>query len=224
MSILALSVYPPAEPGLASAGNLGAWSEERLVVAAKRGYSEAFGELCERNSTRIFRVANRITRNREDAEDAVQDSFLNAFVHLKDFDGRSRFTTWLTRIAINSALAKLRKRRGIREVSMDEPSPLSETHPHDELQDCAPNPEESFHQTERVEAISTAIAGLRPRIRKVVEFHHMQEHSIKETARILGITTTAAKSRMFHARTALRRMTILKCVEGPKVASAGRLR
>jgi RNA polymerase sigma-70 factor, ECF subfamily len=78
--------------------------------------SSPFGELCERHAKRVFRVIYRIMRNREDAEDAAQERFLNAFVHVKDFDGRSQFATWLTRIAINAALKKLRKNRGAREV------------------------------------------------------------------------------------------------------------
>jgi len=91
MSILMLSAFSSAQNNGIVTGNLEVWSEESLVAAARSGQRAAFGELCERNAKKIFRVARRITRNREDAEDAVQDSFLNAFVHLTDFDGRSRF-------------------------------------------------------------------------------------------------------------------------------------
>ena len=87
--------------------DLRAWSEEQLIAAAKTGKRAPFGELCERHMKQVSCVTRRIIRNREDAEDAVQDCFLSAFVHLKDFDGRSRFATWLTRIAINAALMKL---------------------------------------------------------------------------------------------------------------------
>jgi RNA polymerase sigma-70 factor (ECF subfamily) len=194
--------------------------EPELVAAAKSGQRDAFGELCERHAKKIFRVTQRITRNREDAEDAVQDSFLSAFIHLKDFDERSRFATWLTRIAINSALAKLRKKRAKREVPMDESSPAAEPQRQYEVPDSAPNPEEAFQLHERKEIVSAAIDGLRPRARKVVEFNQLQERSTKETAQILGISTAAVKARMFHAKTALRRMPMLKSVARSKWASA----
>lgn len=187
-------------------------SDESLVFAARSGHRAAFGELCDRYEKRIFRVTHRITRNREDAEDAVQDSFLNAFLHLKDFDGRSGFLTWLTRIAINSALAKLRKKRSIREVPIEDPSPDSLSRPQFELPDQAPDPEERYRREEKRRIVEAAVRGLRPRARKVVEFHQLKEFSIKETAKLLGISTSAAKSRMFHARVSLRRANSLRNV------------
>jgi RNA polymerase sigma-70 factor (ECF subfamily) len=159
-------------------------------------------------------------RHREDAEDAVQDCFLSAFLHLKDFDGRSQFATWLTRIAINAALAKLRKKRGIREVPMDEPSASLERETQREIPDEAPDPEETYRLRERRQIVNAAISELRPRVRKVVELHHLQEHSVSETARILGISVAAAKARMFHARVTLHRMPLLKNFETPNRASA----
>src|SRR5215469_11742650 len=100
--------------------DLRTWSEEQLIAAAKTGKGAPFGELCERHIKKVFRIICPITRNREDAEDAVQDCLLNAFTHIKDFDERSRFATWLTRIAINAALAKLRKNYRKREIPMKE--------------------------------------------------------------------------------------------------------
>jgi len=192
-----------SEQSDASAANdLRAWSEEQLIAAAKTGRRAPFGELCER----------RITRNREDAEDAAQECFLNAFVHLKDFDGRSQFATWLTRIAINAALMKLRKNRGAREVPIDEPKPSSEPVAQREFRHDAPDPEESCSLRERKRMVESAISGLRPRTRNVVELIHLQEHSIRETAQILGISTGAVKSRMFHAKIALLRMPLLQSV------------
>jgi RNA polymerase sigma factor (sigma-70 family) len=221
MSILMVSAFSSAENNGIVTGNLEVWSEENLVAAAKSGQRAAFGELCERNAKKIFRVARRITRNREDAEDAVQDSFLNAFVHLNAFDGRSRFSTWLTRIAINSALAKLRKNRRVREVRIEEPDATAEFEPHYETRDTAPNPEESYSQLERKEVVSAAIGGLQPGARSVVEFHKLQGLSARETAQILRVSTTAVKSRMFHARAALREMLSLKSVSRSNWASAG---
>lgn len=187
-------------------------SEEQLIAAARTGSRAPFGELCERHAKKVIRVIYRIMRNREDAEDAAQECFLNAFVHLKNFDGRSQFATWLTRIAINAALTELRKSRGAREVSIDEPNPSSEPVVQREFRHDAPDPEESCSLRERKQMVESAISGLRPRTRNVVELIHLQEHSIRETAKILGISTGAVKSRMFHAKIALLRMPLLQSV------------
>jgi RNA polymerase sigma-70 factor (ECF subfamily) len=176
------------------------WSEKRLLAAAKNGRRAPFGELCERNVERVFRVVHRIVRIREDAEDAVQDSFLSAFLHLKDFGERSRLATRLTRIAINPALAKLRKKRGLREVPLDEPDPASELGVHWKSQDVAPNPEEACHLHERKQILNKAVTALRPRARNVVRIYQLQEQLVKKTAQILRISATAVKARMFHAR------------------------
>jgi RNA polymerase sigma-70 factor (ECF subfamily) len=194
----------------AALSDLSSWSEERLIAAAKTGKRAPFGELCERHVKKIFRVAHRITRNREDAEDTVQDCLLSAFVHLKGFDQRARFATWLTRIAINVALMKLRKKRRIRDVPIDEPNPSPELGARLEIRDAAPNPEASYRLHERKRIVNAAISELRPRAQEVVRLHQLQEHSVRETAQMLGISTAAVKSRMFHARTALLRMPALK--------------
>jgi RNA polymerase sigma-70 factor, ECF subfamily len=204
------STFFSAQSDTAAVSDLRVWSEEGLIAAAKGGERAPFGELCERHMKQVFRVTRRIMPNHEDAEDAVQDCFLNAFVHLKDFDERSRFATWLTRIAINAALMKLRKNRGVREVPMDEPNPSFEPVAQREFRDDAPDPEESCSARERREILNTAILGLRPRARRVVELHQLQEHSVRETAQILGISTAAVKARMFHARVALHRMPLLQ--------------
>ncbi|HET6176071.1 MAG TPA: sigma-70 family RNA polymerase sigma factor [Candidatus Sulfotelmatobacter sp.] len=210
-----------AQSNAAAVSVLREWSDEQLVAAAKSGRTASFGELCERHVKRVFRVTHRITRNREDAEDAVQDCFMNAYVHLKDFDERSRFITWLTRIAINAALAKLRKKRGIREVPMDEPNPSFELGPHREIWDDAPDPEQTYSLREQRRIVDAAISGLRPRTRNVVELHRFREHSVRETAQILGISIAAVKSRMFHAKVALHRMPLLKSVGKFNVRSTG---
>ena len=192
--------------------DLRAWSDEQLIAAAKGGEGAPFGELCERHMKQVSYVTRRITRNREDAEDAAQECFLNAFVHLEDFDGRSQFATWLTRIAINAALMKLRKNRRAREVPIDEPNPSSEPLAQREFRDGAPDPEESCSLRERKRMVVSAISALRPRVRNVVELIHLQEHSIRETAQILGISTAAVKTRMFHAKIKLHRMPLLQSV------------
>jgi RNA polymerase sigma-70 factor (ECF subfamily) len=206
------STFFLAQSDAAAVSDLRAWSEMQLIADAQVGERAPFGELCERHMKRVFGVTRRIMRNREDAEDAAQECFLNAFVHLKDFDGRSQFATWLTRIAINAALMKLRKNRGAREIPIDEPNPSIESVAQREFRDDAPDPEESYSARERRRILKSAISGLRPRARRVVELHQLQEHSVRETAEILGISTTAVKARMFHARVALHRMPVLQSV------------
>ena len=214
------STFFSAQSDAAAVSDLRAWSEEQLIAAAKTGRRAPFGELCERHMKQVFCVTRRIIRNREDAEDAAQECFLNAFVHLKDFDGRSKFATWLTRIAINAALMKLRKSRGAREVPIDEPNPSSEPVAQRKCQYAAPDPEESCSLRERKRIVKSAISGLRPRARNVVELIHLQEHTIRETAQILGISTGAVKTRMFHARVVLHRMPLLQSVARSNQLSA----
>ena len=205
-----MSTFFSQQSDASAVNDLRAWSEERLIAAAKTGRRAPFGELCERHMKQVSCVTRRIIRNREDAEDVAQECFLNAFVHLKDFDGRSQFATWLTRIAINAALMKLRKNHWKREIPMNEPNPPCELEWHSEIQDEAPDPEETYRLRERREILNTAILGLRPRARRVVELHQLQEHSVEETAQVLGISTAAVKAGMFHARAALRRMPLLQ--------------
>jgi RNA polymerase sigma factor (sigma-70 family) len=207
-----MTAFFSVQSDTSAVGDLRAWSEEQLIAAAKTGRSAPFGELCERHIKKVFGVIHRIMRNREDAEDPVQDCFLNAFNHVKDFDERSRFATWLTRIAINAALAKLRKNHRKREIPLDEPHPHCQLELHNKIQDDAPNPEQIYGLCERREILNGAILGLRPRARRVVELHQLQEHSLTETAEILRISTGAAKARMFHARIALNRMPILQSI------------
>src|SRR6267154_1961525 len=209
---MVMTTFFSVQSDTAAVSDLRAWSEEQLIAASKGGERTSFGELCERHMKQISYVTRRITRNREDAEDAAQECFLNAFVHLKDFDGRSQFATWLTRIATNAALMKLRKNRGAREVPIDEPNPSSEPVAQREFRCDAPDPEESCSLRARKRMVKSAISRLWPRARNVVELIHLQEHSIRETAQILGISTAAVKTRMFHAKIALLRMPLLQSV------------
>jgi RNA polymerase sigma-70 factor, ECF subfamily len=179
-------------------------SDERLVAVAKMGDGTVFGELHKRHRERMFRVARRITRHREDAQDAVQESFLSAYVHLEKFDERAKFSTWLTRIAINAALMKIRKNRVSRKVEVEDAADAVE------LSDCVPNPEEICARSEQKAALRDAIVKLRPTLRNVVELHDLQECSLHETAEALGISVAAAKGRLFHGRAALRSTTKLK--------------
>src|SRR5215469_5371343 len=181
-----MTTFFSAQSDTSAVRDLRAWSEEQLIAAAKTGRRAPFGELCERHVKRAFRVIHRIMRNCEDAEDALQDCLLNAFTHVKDFDQRSRFANWLTSIAINAALSKLRTNHWKREVSVNEPNPRGELERYSEIPDA-------YRLRERREILNAAILGLRPKARRVVELHQLQEHSLRETAQILGISTAAVK-------------------------------
>ena len=194
--------------------------EAQLVAAARRGHQAAFGELYARHSRRVFQATLRITRNREDAEDALQDCFLRALVHLGSFDGRSSFSTWLTRIAINSALMKLRKIRSCPEISMDGPADANQDFAPYEAVDPRPNPEQQFSQRQRDLMVAGAVGNLVPALRQAIEIRRRQEFSIKETARTLRISVPAAKSRIYRAKAALRRMTALQAAAGRRARAA----
>ena len=159
----------------------------------------------------LVHVAQRITRTREDAEDAVQETLLRAYVHLGDFEGRSNFRTWLTRIAINSALMILRKKRASRETAMGDNNDFANGLRY-ETTDHAPNPETRCAQSEERRILRTAIQRLRPNLRVVVQIY-LQGRSMRETAEVLGISLSAAKARLFHAKKALRKSAIGKLVE-----------
>ena len=195
-------------------------SDSQLLSAAKKGDRAAFGELFERHSKKIFHSTLRITRNREDAEDALQDCFLRGLLHLNDFDGRSQLSTWLTRIAINAALMKLRRNRYSKEVSMEFVDEEGKERPRFQLIDGALNPEDTFVERERAKILHDALGVLRPRVRAAIEICQLQECSVRETARKLGISTAAAKGRLFHARVALRKA----CIQKTNPAFARRLR
>ena len=214
---MVVSTSLSAHDDTSDVSDLRGWGEQQLIAAAKTGMADPFGELCERHIKRVSCVTRRIIRNREDAEDAVQECFLNAFVHLKHFEGRSQFASWLTRIAINAALMKLRKNRRARDVPMDEPNSASEPVAQREFRHHAPDPEQSCSLREQKRILNSAISGLRPRARNVVELIHSQQHSIRETAQILGITTWVVKARMFHAKIALHRMPLLQVSAAPIV-------
>ncbi len=177
--------------------------EHQLVAAAKSGDVTAFEELVSRYERKIFRLTMNITRNREDAEDAMQDAFLKSYSHLKTFQGDSRFYTWLVRIAANEALMRLRKRRP-NQFSLDEPIEGDDDLIPRELQDWGPGPEQRFAQTEMREILSSVIDELEPDYRVVFVLRDIEELSTEETAASLGISVPAVKSRLLRARLKLR--------------------
>jgi RNA polymerase sigma-70 factor, ECF subfamily len=179
-------------------------SDALLVSTAKAGDGDAFVELSKRHYRKVFYETYRITQNREDAEDAFQDSLLRAFSHLNNFQERSSFSTWFTRIAINSALMILRKRRNCFEFSLDGTDDVSGNGETWEIQSLAEDPETSYVRIEREALLREAIRRLPPRCREVVELWQAYEYSAREIAQALGISVPAVKSRLSRARLTLR--------------------
>ena len=185
----------------------GAMDEDLLIRAAQTGQEWAFVELCARNSKRVFNTIYGVTKNREDAEDALQDSMMRAFLHLKQFDGRSSFATWFTRIGINSALMILRKRRIRLETSMDTTED-GETWQTWQIADCAPDPEKRYVGNEMSMHLNKAICRLPNSLRSVIERGQLEGHSMKQIARNAGISIPATKSRLARAKVALRKSMV----------------
>lgn len=177
--------------------------EALLLAAARRGESAAFEALLARYEARIFRLAQNITRNREDAEEVVQDAFVRAFARLDTFQGDSRFSTWLTRIAINQALMKLRRRRP-NVVPLDEMFETDDGSLPREIADWGPNPEQRYSQRELQKILADAMDHLSPSLGIVFQLRDVEELSIQETADALGLSVSAVKSRLLRARLELR--------------------
>jgi RNA polymerase sigma-70 factor, ECF subfamily len=177
--------------------------EHLLVTAAKAGDSAAFEELVNRYEKKIFRLTMNITRNREDAEDAMQDAFMKAFSHLDRFHEDSRFYTWLVRIAANEALMRLRKRRP-NQFSLDEPIESEDDFVPQQIEDWGPSPEQRFAQTEMRDILRGVIEELQPDFRVVFLLRDVEGLSTEETAETVGISEAAVKSRLLRARLKLR--------------------
>ena len=180
-------------------------SEElQLVRAAKAGSLEAFEQLVRRYDRNVFRIAQHITQNHEDAEDVVQDAFLKAFQNLANFQEQSKFYTWLVRIAVNEALMKLRRRRTGRTVSLDQEIETDEDTMPREVADWAPNPEQMYNQSELRDILQKTIQGLPAGFRTVFVLRDVEGLSTEETAEALDLSIPAVKSRLLRARLQLR--------------------
>jgi RNA polymerase sigma-70 factor (ECF subfamily) len=179
-------------------------SDQSLVSAAMAGDLTAFTALCRLHSPRLFRSVRQITRNHEDAEDALQDAFMRAFIHLKSFDSRAQFATWLTRIALNSALMILRKRKHYPAVSIDSDPQEEDRFFCLEIADRGDDPERRLLKSETTEWVRRAIAELDPVPRVAMEFWNFEELSAREGAGKLNISKAAFKSRLMRAKAALR--------------------
>jgi RNA polymerase sigma-70 factor (ECF subfamily) len=197
-----MDIWNP-QPKISVRNATAATTDDALVGAARAGNRTAFAELWRRHSTAALKMAYRITKNPEDAEDVIQDAWLKAYVHLASFDGRAKFSTWLTRIVINLALITLRRRRSHPETSMEIVG--GEIWHEWEIADQMENVEELYARHERIDRLKQAIRLLRPSLRNVIELRHSQDRSIKEIADLVGISVPATKSRFLRARKLLRK-------------------
>ncbi len=182
------------------------YAEESILVdQARDGDAEAFEQLVQPQMSKAYRVALRITGNREDAEDAIQQAMLKAYAHIDQFHSKSRFSTWLLRITINEALGKLRKQRAENahlsygSVAEDGADPVEMIRAKDDAR-----PEILYVKQEKQRLLWEAIDGLRGTSRAVVWLLGLEERQTKETARILNLSEAAVKARFLRARRKLR--------------------
>jgi len=176
--------------------------EENLLACARAGDASAFASLVMPHRDGILRLTQRILRNREDAEDVVQTAFLDALRYLNGFQGRSRFSSWLTRIALNAALMRLRSSRRKPEMSLDEMLE-GDNGARFEVVEPRLNPEQECSLKEVRVAIAKAISRLGPLYSQVLYMHHVQELSAREAAHILGVPVGTVKARLHRARSRL---------------------
>jgi RNA polymerase sigma-70 factor (ECF subfamily) len=192
-----------------------------LVERVRAGDVAAYDTLVRKYERQIFRIAQHITQNREDAEDVMQDAFLKAYEKLDQFQGNSKFYTWLVRIAVNESLMRLRKRRTGKLVSMDEDVQTDEGSVPRDFADWAPNPEQNYTQAELAEILRKTIQGLPQGFRVVFALRDVEGLSTEETAETLGLSVPAVKSRLLRARLQLReRLTRYFGRKAPAIAPA----
>ncbi len=175
-----------------------------LVARTRAGDAEAFSQLVRQYDRQIFRTAQHITQNREDAEDITQDVFFKAYQKLDQFKGDSKFSTWLVRIAVNESLMRLRKRKTAKTVSMDQDVQTEEGAIPRDFAEWRPNPEQIYSQSELGDILRKTIAGLPPGFRTVFTLRDIENLSTEETAEALGLSVPAVKSRLLRARLQLR--------------------
>ncbi len=193
--VLALLMPLPALAGI---------DESELVTLARTGDARSFSELVRRYEGKIFRLAQHITQNREDAEDVLQETFLKAYEHLDQFQGNSKFYTWIVRIAVNQALMKLRRRKTDRSVSLDETIDTGDDTLVREIAAWDENPEQQYSREELGGILEGAVASLEAPYRSVFVLRDIDELSTEETAEALGLSVPAVKSRLLRARLQLR--------------------
>jgi RNA polymerase sigma-70 factor, ECF subfamily len=175
-------------------------NEQKLIRAGQKGDAQAVETLFRRYQRPLFQTALRVLGNAEDAEDALQDGLLSAYRNLKRFEGRSQFSTWLTRIVINAALMRRRSAKSRPAVSLDEMHHEDELPAAERFADAAPNPEQLMAGTELREIINENLDELSPLLRTAFVLREMHGYSTGEAAKKLGVTENTLKARLWRAR------------------------
>jgi RNA polymerase sigma-70 factor (ECF subfamily) len=185
--------------------------ETALVARAQLGDEDAFTKLYDQCSRKVYLLALKLTGDHHEAEDVLQDAFLKAFVHLGEFRKESRFSTWLTRIAANEALTRLR-RRGQKRISLDGPVEMDgERSRPREFQDHQDDAELAYSKLELQMILSKVIGKLEPASRTILVLRYVQDVSTEATARLLGLSEAAVKTRLLRARLKMRK-SLSDCV------------
>ncbi len=182
----------------------GAEDDLTLVHATKRGHASAFEKLVRKYDRKLLRIAQSVTHNREEAEDAVQEAFFKAYQRLDQFQESAKFSTWLIRIVLNEALTRLRRQRTAQEESLDRDFQSDTDIPPVEMADWSPNPQELYSAVEFREILINCLRRLQPTLRIVFVLRDIEELSINETCEALGLSAVAVKARLFRARLQLR--------------------
>jgi RNA polymerase sigma-70 factor, ECF subfamily len=180
-------------------------SDEQLLSRARSGDQIAFGELCLRYTGMLKQRIFRIVRNREDAEDVLQETLLSASRHLDTFRGTRRVSTWMTKIGINRSLMIQRKRRSMPEVISDRVSEDGQTFESPEFRDPGLNPEQRYIADQTIDKLFSTMRRLPAHVRTVMDLYCVKDLRLKDAAAILGVTEATAKSRVLRGRKRLRR-------------------
>jgi RNA polymerase sigma-70 factor (ECF subfamily) len=186
------------------AGNTAASGDLDLVHAAQNGDVTAFEQLVKRHDRQLLRIAQNVTHNLEDSQDVVQEAFLKAFRHLDQFREKSKFSTWLIRITINESFMKVRKQRGVKEVSLDKDFEEDGDILPMEVTDWAPNPEQLCGASELRDILVNSLRELRPSLRTVFVLRDIEGLSIDQTTEVLNVSHATVKARLWRARLQLR--------------------
>jgi RNA polymerase sigma-70 factor, ECF subfamily len=175
-----------------------------FVHATQNGDVSAFEQLVKRYDRKLFGIAQRVTQNTEDSQDAVQEAFLKAFQNLAKFREESQFSTWLIRITVNQSLTKLRKRRATSEVSLDSDFRTEGNARPMQIADWAPNPEQLYWASELRDILLQALSEMRPILQAVFALRDIKGLSTVQTADVLNLSQTAVRARLWRARLQLR--------------------
>jgi len=188
--------------GIVAAKSPKEWSDEEVVARVLAGESQLYEILMRRYNQRLFRVSVAILHDQSEAEDVMQDAYVRAYQHLADFEGRAKFSTWLTRIAVHEALARTRRRsrfqpvRDFEDASGDAMKPLAS---------AGPDPEQQASTRELSELLEKAILGLPEDYRLILMMRHVEEMNTEETAECLNVTEENVRVRLHRARALLRK-------------------